>query len=218
MKKIISLVIGAIMLISVDGIGTAFTSEIPTFDENSVISNSVENVQEDEIVVDKSDSSEEQEEVISSSDTEKSEEKKSNESTKTEEPKKVEEKKIEQTPEKVVESNKQVEENSITTQPVIETQKQNNIQKNEVETQKENVKKDTPWDSLGITEYEYYHTPAHSWAELDFKISDYGSREATLNACKEYGNKYIAENSGGYFCDSVNSYSGDYLGEDIDFY
>lgn len=82
----------------------------------------------------------------------------------------------------------------------------------------EQPKQSTPWDSLGITEYEYYNSPAHSWAELDFKISDYGSREATLNACKEYGNKYIAENSGGYFCDSVNSYSGDYLGEDIDFY
>lgn len=82
----------------------------------------------------------------------------------------------------------------------------------------EQPKQSTPWDSLGITEYEFYNTPAHSWAELDFKLSDYGSREATLNACKEYGNAYISENGGGYFCDSVNSYSGDYLGEDIDFY
>lgn len=218
MRKIIGLIIGALMLFSVDGIGTAFTSEIPTFDDDSVINNSVDNVQEDKKVVDKSDLSNEQEEIISSSETEKSEEKISSESTKTEEPKIVEKKKVEQIPEKVVENNKQVKENPIQTQPVVEIPKQNNVQKNDVETQNENVKKDTPWDSLGITEYEFYNSPAHSWAELDFKISDYGSREATLNACKEYGNKYIAENSGGYFCDSVNSYSGDYLGEDIDFY
>lgn len=78
--------------------------------------------------------------------------------------------------------------------------------------------KNNPWDSLGITEYDYYNKPAHSWAELDFKVSDYGSREKTLEACQKYGNNYISENGGGYFCDSVNSYSGDYLGEDIDFY
>lgn len=91
-------------------------------------------------------------------------------------------------------------------------QEQNVVQK------KDEVKINNPWDNLGITEYDYYNKPAHSWAELDFKVSNYGSREATLNACKEYGNSYISENGGGYFCDSVNSYSGDYLGEDIDFY
>ena len=217
MRKIIGLIIGALMLISVDGIGTAFTSEIPTFDENSVINNSVDNVQEEKIVVDKSDSSKEQEEVISSSDTEKSEEKNSNESTKTEEPKVVEEKKVEQTPEKVVENNKQVKENPIPTPPVVEVPKQNNVQKNDVETQNENVKKDTPWDSLGITEYEYYHTPAHSWAELDFKLSDYGSPEATFNACDKYGEEHKAEYGGRFECLPINSYSGNYIGEDIDF-
>lgn len=49
MKKNLSLIIGTLMLISVDGIGTAFTSDIPTFDDNSV-----DNIQGDKKVVDKS--------------------------------------------------------------------------------------------------------------------------------------------------------------------
>lgn len=80
------------------------------------------------------------------------------------------------------------------------------------------LKEETPWDSLGITEYDYYNKPAHSWAEIDFSVKTYGDRSATLKACQDYGNNYISENGGGYFCDSVNSYSGDYLGEDVDFY
>lgn len=47
MKKILSLIIGTLMLLSVDGIGTAFTSDIPTFDDNS-------NIQGDKKVVDQS--------------------------------------------------------------------------------------------------------------------------------------------------------------------
>lgn len=196
MKKIISLIIVALMLISVNGIRTAFINKIPTFEDNSL-----DNVQEDKTVVDKVASSNEQEEVISSNETNKSEQKISSESIK-----------IEETSEKVDENNNQVNENTS------QTLKENNVQINDVEPQNENVNRETPWDSLGITEYEYYNSPAHSWAELDFKISDYGNRDATLKACQDYGNKYIAENSGGYWCNSINSYSGDYLGEDIDFF
>ena len=81
-----------------------------------------------------------------------------------------------------------------------------------------NIKETNPWDSLGITEDDYYNKPAHNWAEIDFSVKTYGDRSATLKACQDYGNNYIAEHGGGYFCDSVNSYSGNYLGEDIDFY
>lgn len=82
----------------------------------------------------------------------------------------------------------------------------------------EQPKQSTPWDSLGITEYEYYNSPAHSWAEVNFSVKDYGTQESALKACQDYGNSYIDEHSGGYWCISINSYSGDYLGEDFDYY
>lgn len=65
------------------------------------------------------------------------------------------------------------------------------------------------WDELGITENEYYNSPAWSWARVDFAIEKYGSQEKCLNACIEYG-----ESTGmGYSCSTINSYSGRYLGE-----
>lgn len=214
MKKIISLVLGTLMLCCVNGMGKAFTSEIPNFDESPIINNSVEKVEIDKNVVEKSDLSKEQEEKInSSSETEKSEEIVSSESTKP-----VENKNIETKEEIVVESKSENNEQNQTQQNIVQNQEQNSVQNNVVETQVENTKKNNPWDSLGITEYEFYHKPASSWAEVNFKISDYGSYEATFNACKEYGDNYKAEHGGGYWCISVNSYSGDYLGEDIDFY
>lgn len=97
-----------------------------------------------------------------------------------------------------------------------------------IETSKENVKveeqpsisetpKETPkqenniWDELGITENEYYNSPAWKWAKVDFHIDKYGSQENCLNACIEYG-----ESTGmGYSCSTINSYSGRYLGEMI---
>lgn len=214
MKKIISLVLGALMLCCVNGMGKAFTSEIPNFDESPIINNSAEKVEKDKNVVEKSDLSKEQEEKRNgSSETEKSEEIVSSESTKT-----VENKEIEKKEEIVVESKSENNEQNHTQQNIVQNQEQNIVQNNVVETQIENTKKNNPWDSLGITEYEFYHKPANSWAEVKFKISDYGSYEATFNACKEYGDNYKAEHGGGYWCISVNSYSGDYLGEDIDFY
>ena len=101
--------------------------------------------------------------------------------------------------------------------PSNNTNQDNNVPQNnnaETPTPVENK----PWDDLGISEYDYYNKPAHSWAEVDFNVKDYGTQESTLKACQEYGNSYIAEHSGGYWCNSVNSYSGDYLGEDFDYY
>ena len=101
--------------------------------------------------------------------------------------------------------------------PSNNTNQDNNVpQNNNAETPKPVEKK--PWDDLGISEYDYYNKPAHSWAEVDFNVKDYGTQESTLKACQEYGNSYIDEHSGCYWCNSVNSYSGAYLGEDFDYY
>ena len=138
---------------------------------------------------------------VDSSDTEKKENIVSNESTSQE-------------TEIVKEEKQQEKENANQVQPSSEVkEEQITVPEKKVETPKNN-----PWDILGITEYEYYNTPAHSWAELDFKISDYGSREATLNACNQYGNEHKHEYGGGFECLPINNYNGDYIGEDIDFY
>lgn len=86
-------------------------------------------------------------------------------------------------------------------------EKQSSSQIPKVDT---NTKKDiNAWDELGITENEYYNSPAWSWARVDFAIEKYGSQEKCLNACIEYG-----ESTGmGYSCSTINSYSGRYLGE-----
>lgn len=86
-------------------------------------------------------------------------------------------------------------------------EKQSSSQIPKVDT---NTKNDiNAWDELGITENEYYNSPAWSWARVDFAIEKYGSQEKCLNACIEYG-----ESTGmGYSCSTINSYSGRYLGE-----
>lgn len=86
-------------------------------------------------------------------------------------------------------------------------EKQSSSQIPKVDT---NTKNDiNAWDELGITENEYYNSPAWSWARVDFVIEKYGSQEKCLNACIEYG-----ESTGmGYSCSTINSYSGRYLGE-----
>ena len=86
-------------------------------------------------------------------------------------------------------------------------EKQSSSQIPKVDT---NTKNDiNAWDELGITENEYYNSPAWSWARVDFAVEKYGSQEKCLNACIEYG-----ESTGmGYSCSTINSYSGRYLGE-----
>lgn len=86
-------------------------------------------------------------------------------------------------------------------------EKQSSSQIPKVDT---NTKNDiNAWDELGITENEYYNSPAWSWARVDFAIEKYGSQEKCLNACIEYG-----ESTGmGYSCSTINSFSGRYLGE-----
>ena len=56
----------------------------------------------------------------------------------------------------------------------------------------------TPWDALGISEYDYYHKPANK---------DVTSYYKTTTECEAEGSKLDH-----YMCLQVNSYSGDMLG------
>ncbi len=89
-------------------------------------------------------------------------------------------------------------------------------EKNNVEVPKEeNVKTEitkNPWDELGISEYDYYHKPMWKWARIDYSIEEYKTYEKTREACIAKGEEYFNEGYG-YSCTSINSYSGDYLGE-----
>lgn len=78
----------------------------------------------------------------------------------------------------------------------------------------EEVKPKTAWEELGISEYDYYHKPMWSWARIDFSIEVYKTYEKTREACISKGEEYF-EQGLGYSCTSINSYSGDYLGEMI---
>ena len=78
----------------------------------------------------------------------------------------------------------------------------------------EEVKPKTAWEELGISEYDYYHKPMWSWGRVDFSIETYKTYEKTREACITKGEEYF-EQGLGYSCTSINSYSGDYLGEMI---
>lgn len=96
----------------------------------------------------------------------------------------------------------------------------NVVEEKEIEnnsTQVENnstsrVEKQTPWDDLGITEYDYYNKPMWSWARVDYPIKEYKTYELAQKACIEDGNNMMDEILS-FSCTSINSYSGDYLGE-----
>lgn len=83
----------------------------------------------------------------------------------------------------------------------VETQPQQEVPK----------KENTVWESLGISEYDYYHKPMWSWARVDYSIDDYGSFEQTHQACIDAGGQL--ENILSFSCTTINSYSGDYLGD-----
>ena len=74
------------------------------------------------------------------------------------------------------------------------------------------VEKQTPWDELGITENDYYNKPMWSWARIDYSIKEYKTQELAQKACIEDGNNMLDEILS-FSCTSINSYSGDYLGE-----
>ena len=72
-------------------------------------------------------------------------------------------------------------------------------------------KEQTPWESLGISEYDYYNKPMWSWARIDYSVKVYGTLEQTHQACIDDGNKL--DDIISFSCDNINSYSGDYLGD-----
>lgn len=100
----------------------------------------------------------------------------------------------------------------------VEEKQEQVIEKPKVETtvepqskQETSVKEISVWESLGISEYDYYHKPMWSWARIDFSINDYGSFEQTHQACIDAGGNL--ENIMSFSCTTINSYSGDYLGD-----
>ncbi len=69
----------------------------------------------------------------------------------------------------------------------------------------------TAWESLGISEYDYYNKPMWSWARIDYSVKTYGNFEQTHQACIDAGNSM--EDIVSFSCTNINSYSGDYLGD-----
>ena len=72
-------------------------------------------------------------------------------------------------------------------------------------------KEQTAWESLGISEYDYYNKPMWSWARVDYSVKTYGTLEQTHQACIDAGNQL--EDIISFSCTNINSYSGDYLGD-----
>ena len=101
------------------------------------------------------------------------------------------------------------------------TNQNNNVSDN---TTDDSPKEQTPWEKLGITEYEYYNTPVWSWQNVDFGVDLEGDKYCAnetdcLSKCQKYGDEYLSQNNnGGYNCDDVLSYSGRYLGVDFEFF
>ena len=95
-------------------------------------------------------------------------------------------------------------------QEVKETNNEDNTSVN-----KEEPKKQTPWEALGVSEYHYYNEPMYSWERVDFPVSKYGSEANCRKACAEYGDNYEPYKNGEvlYSCSIVTSLSGKYLGE-----
>ncbi len=95
-------------------------------------------------------------------------------------------------------------------QEVKETNNEDNTSVN-----KEEPKKQTPWEALGVSEYHYYNEPMYSWERVDFPVSKYGSEANCRKACAEYGDNYEPYLNGEvlYSCSIVTSLSGKYLGE-----
>ncbi len=83
---------------------------------------------------------------------------------------------------------------------------------------KEEPKKVEVWEQLGISEYDYYNTPANGWS-VDVPVKDCGNRENCVTVCQEKANAYLESfKSGRYRCTSLNSHSRAYLGEHISYF
>ena len=91
--------------------------------------------------------------------------------------------------------------------------KQEEVKKTEPVKEPEPVKKTGPWEAWGMSEDEYYNAPYPKGARVDYKVKDYGSEDACMNACTAKGDElygYI------YSCDRITSASGKFLGVMLD--
>lgn len=151
--------------------------------------------------------------------------KKEKESTQEKEPEeleKVDEEKNSSKEEKTDDKNNtKVETND--TSSTINTEKE---ESNKTPVQPDNntsVVEKTEWEKLGISEYEFYNSPAWNWQNVDFGINLTDDKKCNnetecLTKCQNYGEEYIKTHSGGYRCTNVLSYSGKYLGEDFEYF
>ncbi len=98
------------------------------------------------------------------------------------------------------------------TQVETDSNNKENDSTQEEDNSTQQVENNNPWDDLGITEYDYYNKPMWSWARVDYSIKEYETIEKTQQACIDAGNNMMEEILS-FSCTSINSYSGDYLGE-----
>lgn len=216
------LIRGFILFVSISlfvGIGSAFNGQSTDFvdkvdeqvieNEQETTSNQVENVESSKVeeestkIVDKSSKSEEKNTNGSSNVKQEK-----NESTEKVETNKKEE---QQVVDKSENTNNNKQETKVEESNTAE-------QKNETSTiitpPKEEPKKLEVWDELGITEYEYYHSPMISWQKVthtDFNSCYVAGEDATSFKVNEQTGEWYQDYTD-YWCYEVKSYSGDLLG------
>lgn len=201
------------------GIGSAFNGQSTDFvdkvdkqvieNEQDITSSQVENVESSKV-------EEESTEFVDKSS--KNEEKNTNSSSN------VKQEKTEST--EKVETNKKEEQQVVDKSETTNNKKQDTKveesntteQKNETSTTvtppKEESKKLEVWDELGITEYEYYHSPMISWQKVthtDFNSCYVAGEDATSFKVNEQTGEWYQDYTD-YWCYEVKSYSGDLLG------
>ena len=86
-----------------------------------------------------------------------------------------------------------------------------------VEEQKpvEQPKPKTPWEELGISEYDYYNKPEIEWQTVDFSVEKYGSQANAKQACIDAGSNNNELERYTFRCDETYSYSHKFLGYHI---
>ena len=99
-----------------------------------------------------------------------------------------------------------------------EEQSNQNVTKSETSKVEQPKVERTPWEELGISEYDYYNKPMWNWMTVEFDVNTYGSQSAAESACRDSGNKKAEAEGLGFSCTNVLSYSGKYLGEHIKFF
>lgn len=100
------------------------------------------------------------------------------------------------------------------TKPKIKSNNQTTQKKNSSTSSVKSSSK-TEWEKLGISENDYYNSPANKSMTIDFAISKYGNKENARKACYEKGEQYSSTEAYSFTCVEVNSYSGKMLGYHI---